>query len=192
MTDRDEETDDSDRMRQLADLKETLERKITDLKSELEALSVMLEFVNQILIERGFKRAETKITPTHISASLSAADEKVLPLKTASGSLLATLHMGRDSMRVVVAEGESFSVKTPPFQQFLIERVLSKMQGKDREAVARGEIVAEKALTYELVLDGELLREIDVYNPTPDRFREIRSSVHWTLEKMREKTANNE
>lgn len=187
MASRDEKTDDSEKMRQLADLKGTLEKRIAAMKSELESLSAMLEFVNRTLIEKGFKRAETKIAEPLTSAVSSTAEEEILPLKTASGSLLANLHMSPNSIRVVVAEGEPFSVKTPPFQQFLIERVLSKMQEKDREAVERGEIPAERALSYELILDGELLREIDVYNPTPDRFRELRSSVHWTLEKMREK-----
>jgi hypothetical protein len=92
-------------------------------------------------------------------------------------------------MRVVVAEDEAFNVKTPPFQQFLIERVLSKMQEKDQEAVAKKELPQDKALAYELILDGDTLKEIQIRNLTADRLRELRSSTHWTLEKMHEKTA---
>ena len=188
MTGREEKTDDSEKMRQLADLKEKLERKITDMHSELQSLSVMLEFVNETLIAKGFQSAETKAIQPFPSARPPAVDEEIIPLKTAQGRLLATLCVSRDFIRVVVAEGESLSVRTPPFQQFLIERVLSKMQEKDREAVERGELLAEKALSYELIREGDLLREITISNLTSDRFREIRSSVHWTLEKMHEKT----
>jgi hypothetical protein len=188
MTGRDEKTDDSEKIRQLTDLNEKLEKKITDMHSELQSLSVMLEFVNKTLIEKGFQRAETKAVQPFPSAMPPNVDEEILPLKTVQGRLLATLYVSRNFIRVVVAEGESLSVKTPPFQQFLIERVLSKMQEKDREAVERGELPAEKALSYELIREGDLLREITICNPTSDRFREIRSSVHWTLEKMHEKT----
>ena len=182
-------TNEAGRMRKLVELKEMLERKITDTESELEKLKTLLEFVNRALLERGFKRvkiAEIK-HPSPSALTPIVERETVIPLRTASGSLLANLYVSQDSVRVVVAEGETLSVKTPPFQQFLIERVLSKMQEKDKEAIGKGDLAQEKVLSYELVLDGDVLREIAVKNLTEDRLRELKSSIHWTLEKMSEK-----
>jgi hypothetical protein len=42
--------------------------------------------------------------------------------------------------------------------------------------------------SYDVVVDGDLIREINVENVTPNRSREIKSAVRWTLEKMYEKT----
>ena len=91
-------------------------------------------------------------------------------------------------MKITPAKDKMFNVKTPPFQQFLIERVLNKMQEKDSKASQKGEIEADKTLSYELLLEGDILQEIIVKNITAERLRELKSSVHWTLEKMYEKT----
>jgi hypothetical protein len=180
-----------EKVKKLAELKETLERRIAETRSELEKLETLLEFVNQTLLEKGFKRADVgkTITTSQTPALPPVVEyETAIPLKTATGSLLANLYMSRDAMRVVAAEDKVFNVKTPPFQQFLIERVLNTMLEKDKEAVSSGTLSEEKVLSYELVLDGDVLREVEIRNLTADRLRELRSSIHWTLEKMHEKT----
>ena len=183
----------AEKMRKLAEIKEMLERRIANTEAELEEHKTLLEFVNQTLLEKGFKRAEiAKSKRPELQARPPVVEsETVIPLKAATGKLLANLYMTRGFMRLVVAEGEAFDVKTPPFHQFLIERVLSKMQEKDREAVGRRELPQDKVLAYELVLEGDTLKEIQIRNLTADRLRELRSSIHWTLEKMHEKTPKN-
>jgi len=91
-------------------------------------------------------------------------------------------------MRVVPAEGLAFNVNTPPFSSFLVERVLAKMQEKDREAAERGEITPEEILSYNITRDGDIIQEITIRNVTPERSRELKSAILWTLEKMFEKT----
>jgi hypothetical protein len=183
------EKSNSEKMRRLAGFKEVLERKIADAESEIESLRTLLEFVNKTLLEKGFKRAEIAKPSLAEESVLPPAIEyeTVVPFKAVTGELLANLYLSQDCMRVTIAQDKTFSVNTPPFQQFLTERVLSKMQEKDREAASRGEITLEKVFSYELILDGESLREIAIENLTPDRMRELRSTIHWTLEKMYEK-----
>ncbi len=113
--------------------------------------------------------------------------EKSVPLKTATGDLLANLHMGENSMRVVFAEDKDFNISTPPFMSFLVERVLVKMQEKDREAAGTGEIAPEKILSYNIVREGDVVREITIQSIRPERLKELKSTVRWTLEKMYEK-----
>lgn len=184
-----ERKNETEKIRKIAEFKETLEKKIANTESELESLKILLEFVDKTLLEKGFKRAEIARTEATKKQELPPAMEyeAVVPLRTATGELLANLYMSKDSMRITIPQGKTFDIKTPPFQQFLIERVLKKMQEKDSEATGKGEIAIDKVFSYELVLDGDIIREISIRNLTEDRLRELKSSIQWTLEKMNEK-----
>jgi hypothetical protein len=61
------------------------------------------------------------------------------------------------------------------------------MQERDSELVRAGQLAPEKIFCYNIVRDGDLIREIVVKNADPDRLRELKSSIRWTLEKMYEK-----
>lgn len=184
-----ESPDDASEMRKLAETKTMLERKISETEADLDSLKTLLEFVSKTLLASGFKRARIPKTKSARANDLPpSSHEAIEPLKTARGELLADLLISQDSMSVRVAEGRSFSVKTPPFQQFLVERVLNKMQEKDAEATGKGQMSPEKAFSYELVLDGDIIREIAIKNITSERSRELKSSIRWTLEKMSEKS----
>jgi len=50
-----------------------------------------------------------------------------------------------------------------------------------------GETPPDRILSYEVIKEGDVIREIDVRNIGPDRARELKSSIRWTLEKMYEK-----
>jgi len=193
-----------DTIKKLAELRALLEKRLKELETELDGLRTLLDFVNTALIEKGFKRAEiTKPAPSPAEEKLlppakppeevEAAQppvleyEQAIPIKTATGELLANIYIDEDSMRVVVAEEKRFPVDTPPFMAFLVERVLTKMQEKDREAAGRGELAPDKILSYSIVRDGDLLREITIKNVGSDRARELKSTIRWTLEKMHEK-----
>lgn len=185
-----QEREDAEKIRRLAELREMLEKKISDAESETRSLKILLELVNKTLLDRGFKRAEAaKRLPTQAPALPPAMkDRNAVLLRTVNGELLASLYLNENSMRVAIAGDKTLNVNTPPFQQFLVDRVLGKMREKDREASNRGEMAIDKILRYEVVLEGENLREIEIKNLSPDRMRELKSSINWTLEKMYEKT----
>lgn len=192
---------DGDKLKKLAGFRQRLEKRIEEISAELEGLLVLLEFVDATLLEKGFKRAETSqpsapesVTsapvskPTAKVAVPSVVEyESVVPLKTVTGDLLANLYTGKDSLRIILAENKEFNVNTPPFLQFLVERVFVKMQDKDRQTVASGELEPDKMFSFKIVQDGDILREILVENVSEDRMRELKSTIRWTLEKMFEK-----
>jgi len=195
---------DAERIMKLIAFKKKLEARIVEVDSELKELQATLETVNSILLERGFKQVkifkepigaeavapregEAAGAPEPSSFQPEAESESVVQLKTVTGELLANLYSTEDSLRVVPAEGKRFDVNTPPFTHFLVERVLLKMQERDSEFVRAGQRAPEKIFCYNIVRDGDLIREIVVKNADPDRLRELRSSVRWTLEKMYEK-----
>jgi hypothetical protein len=194
---------DAERMRSLVEFKGKLEKRIGKLEAELEDLQGTLETVNSILLEKGFKRADTIKEPPLRETALSTEEialepeasahepsisENVIPLKTATGELLAVLYLTEDSLRALPAADKSFDINTPPFTHFLLERVLMKMQERDNELVRTGQLSPDRALSYSIIREGDLIREIFVKNVDSERARELKSSIRWTLEKMHEKT----
>lgn len=193
---------DDEKIKKIAELRTLLEERVTKMEKELEQWQALLDFVNTTLIKEGFKKAEivkapppTMPQPAEEAAPPEALTVqppvleygKAIPLKTVTGDLLANLYVSEDSMRVVLAEDKQFDINTPPFRTFLLERVLVKMQEKDREAASEGEIPPDKILAYNIDREGDILREITIRNIQPDRSRELKSTVKWTLEKMYEK-----
>jgi len=100
---------------------------------------------------------------------------------------LAIIYVDKDSLHVLPDESKSFSVNTPPFSHFLVERILAKMQEKDNELVRMGQLTPDKMFAYNIVREGDLIREIVIRNVDYERLKELKSSIRWTLEKMYEK-----
>ena len=64
-----------DKIKKIAELRVLLEKRLKEMETELDGLRVLLDFVNEALVEKGFKRAEIlKPTPT------PTAEGEVLPL----------------------------------------------------------------------------------------------------------------
>jgi hypothetical protein len=131
---------------------------------------------------------ETKSGP---ASHLSEGDlENATPLQAMTGELLANLYASEDSVRVVMAEGKDFNVNTPPFTHFLVERVLLKMQERDSELARVGQLSPDRIFCYNIIREGDIIREIVIRNTDPDRLKELKSSIRWTLEKMYEKVSS--
>ena len=196
---------DSEKMKALVTFKKKLEKRIEKLNSELKELQVTLETVDSILLEKGFKRGDMKevtAAPKEVAPPTepvavkeekptmprAAEPESVIPLKTMNDEPLAIIYVDKQALHVLPDESKNFSINTPPFNHFLVERVLAKMQEKDNELVRMGQLTANKMFAYNIVREGDLLREIVIRNVDEERLRELKSSIRWTLEKMHEKT----
>lgn len=195
-------SEDADRMKRLITFKKKLETRIEELDIELKDLKSTLEIVNSIVLEKGFKRPEIS-TKSAVTASIGEKEESAAPkevvrtdselqditvLKSDNGEVLADLHVEDDgSLHVVLAKDKDFDINTPPFNQFLIQRVLLKMQERDSELVRSGQLAPEGILRFDVIRDGDTVRELVIRNFDGDRLRELKSSIRWTLEKMFEK-----
>jgi hypothetical protein len=195
---------DSEKMRALVAFKRKLEERVGNLESELAETNSALEVVNSILLEKGFKRGEMKeggvapkaaapVEETRIAKEerpvlpRTGETENVIPLRTMNDEPLAIIYVNKNSMHVLPDESKNFSVNTPPFGNFLVERVLAKMQEKDNELVRLGQLTPDRMFAYTIVREGDLIREIVIKNVDDERLRELKSSIRWTLEKMYEK-----
>ena len=61
------------------------------------------------------------------------------------------------------------------------------MQDKDNELVRQKQLTPDKMFSYNIVREGDLIREIVIRNVDEERFKELKSSIRWTLDKMHEK-----
>jgi hypothetical protein len=198
-----------ERIKGIVALKQRLEKRLAKMEAETKELQATLDTVNAILLEKGFKRGNLKDAEEKAEQATKQLDqekpkaeaaapkatsypggepENVIPLKTLNEESLAIIYIEKDdSIHVLPDESKHFSVNTPPFGNFLVERVLAKMQDKDQELVRLGQLTADKTFSYSVVREGEFIREIIIRNVDEERFKELKSSIRWTLDKMYEK-----
>jgi hypothetical protein len=191
-------------MKSLIAFKKRLEEQLEKLTAETKEAEAALDTVNSILLDKGFKRGDIKEVPEapvpkevilpkqEPEAPKPAVQhmpepESVIPLKTMTDEPLALIYFDKQAMHVLPDESKNFSVNTPPFGNFLVERVFAKMQEKDSELVRMGQLTADKMFSYNIVREGDLIREIIIRNVDDERLKELKSSIRWTLDKMYEK-----
>jgi hypothetical protein len=181
-----------ERIRKIAELRETLEERVKSLEAELQGLRILLDFINELLIEKSFKKAEEIAKPPSMpdvkpQPVLAKKQLRTILLKTVTDELLATMYIEDDQIRIVPEPNLQFSDNTPPFTAFLIDRIIGKMVERDRELVNQGKLLPDKAFSYNIEKDGDILKEILIRNLAPQRERELKSATRWTFEKMLEK-----
>lgn len=186
------ELGEKEKIKKMAGLRAILEERIETMETELDGLKTLLDLIDTTLIKEGFKRAEISKpvqSPSKQGTPQSsiARKKKGIPLKTVTGDLLAQFYFEKDSIRISIVEDKDFDIDTPPFKSFFVERVLAKMEAKDREDASKGKIDPEKIISYNIKQDGNMLREIVIRNLRSERSRELKSSFRWTLEKMYER-----
>lgn len=189
-------SEEAEEIKKLMAFKKRIEKRIEKLSSELKDMQAMLEAANSILLAKGFKRAEIVKAPSPAEPILPKGElavphseefREIIPLKTVTGESIAKIYIGENSLKVALDKSKEFNVNTPPFNQFLIERVLARMQEKDRELARGGKLKPEQIFSYNIVKEGDLIREILVRNFDAERLKELKSSIRWTLDKMYEK-----
>jgi hypothetical protein len=197
---------DSEKLKSMIALKKRLEEQLEKLEVETKEVHDTLDAVNQILLEKGFKRGDIKevlvqtsipkevVLPKHeleppkaTPVNQHTEPESVIPLKTMTDEPLALIYFEKQSIHVLPDESKKFSINTPPFTNFLVEKVFAKMQEKDKELVRLGQLSTDKMFSYNIVREGDLIREIIIKNADDERLKELKSSIRWTFEKMYEK-----
>jgi len=203
--------------RNLAELKKDLEERISKAEKELNFLKTSLKLVDEALAKVSFKPAsklverpepeaprivaeptmavapkvamEPKPVKEAVPAPPPPAAEQAFPIKSKTGEDLGTMYIGKNYVRIVPRSDLAFSVRTPPFQSFFVDRVIGEMRRKDEMAADAGAKDPSSMIEYDIKVDGDTIREIAVRNVDEEaRVRELRSSIRWTLERMLEKT----
>jgi len=177
--------EESERARELAEVKEYLERRLEELRREVSALERLKSIIDEELARVSFKRAaEVKAAPQRAELQAPPMEaERARILRSRTGEVLARVLISPNELRFVIEPTVNLTRDTKPFQSFLIRKVLEAMSKTDQERVDRGLIPPGHELTYEIIYDDDRVREIVVRNFREEyRLREIVNAVRWTLE----------
>lgn len=193
----------------LAQLKRFIEEKIDALERELESLRAVGEIVDKELLGRSFRRGTgepvTPVTrpappsaiaqaPAHaearapeVAVSATMPSEKRMEL-VYRGRNVGVAYVSPETVRILPDEKLGLKTTTPPFESFLIRKVLDEIREADTERAGRGEIRPDQILAYDLVEEEALLRQITVRNyGDPDRLNRVIRASAWTFMIMSQK-----
>ncbi len=169
------ETEDIE-VKRLAELKAFLEQRMAELERELEDFKMLLEIIDRELAAKSFKRVQP----------IGAGEKDVAALRmirSRSGNLLATMSLKESEARIVFNPEIRVTHDMKPFSSFLLRKVLDSMREADLQRVGEGKLDQSSVLSYEVVYDGDVARELVVKNYRDEaRLREIVNSVKWTLD----------
>ena len=175
----------SEKAKELAAIKEYIEKKLEELREEIATLEKLKSIVDEELTKISFKKAtEVKPAAPKIERPMPSADVgRARVLKSKTGEILARVLISPNELRFVIEPTINLTKDAKPFQSFLLRKVLDAMSKSDQERVDQGLIPPGHELTYEIIYDQDKVREIIVRNFREEyRLREIVNAVRWTLE----------
>jgi hypothetical protein len=185
-------------IRKLLKMRADLEERAEKLQIEIDDLNVAMAEIDKMIVGQGFrqpsafqpmKAPEVKTEtpkPQEVKAAEAITDGSSIQAK--DGTVLGKVQLTDDTIQFTPRDGLTFTITTPPFQSFLLDRVLANMKTTDEARAATGEITPEQVLSYSVDVDGEAIKGLIVRNYGGERrLREIQSSLRWSLDKMYDK-----
>ncbi|MBO3803179.1 MAG: hypothetical protein JTT11_04800 [Candidatus Brockarchaeota archaeon] len=191
----------------LAQLKKFLEEKIEALDREVEGLRAMSRIVDKELAARSFRRGTGEpVSPAvqprrPISTGFAAAGAPAPTAPAAApafeerrmelvyrGRPVGSAYISANSVRIAPDEKFGLRTTTSPFESFLLRKVLDEIHETDTERAGRGEIRPDQILSYDVVEENTLLKEVVVNNyGDSDRLNRILRASAWTFMVMSQK-----
>lgn len=170
--------------RKLLIIREGIEKRIEWLLSEVRDLRKAVDEIDKLIVRKGFRKPIAEIRS---DGARTSEEGDMISLKAKDGALLGYLEVKDRDVFFKPVDDIIFTISTPPFQSFLLDRVLANMKSSDEELAVKGEINSDDGLSYDVSTDGERLLGLVVHNYGGERrLREIRSSLRWALDKMYE------
>ncbi len=189
-------------IRKLLKIRADLEERAKQLQIEVDDLKGAMEELDKAIVQQGFQQPDTGFQPMKL-ADVKKEEPKSIErpheakpeshvdgssIQAKDGTVLGRVQITGDDIIFTPREGLSFTTSTPPFQSFLIERVLANMRTTDEARAATGEITPEQILIYNVEAEGEVIKSVTVRKVGGERrLREIQSSLRWSLDKMYDK-----
>ena len=186
-------------IRKLLKMRVDLEERTEQLQAEIEDLKLAMTEIDKAIVKQGFRQPSPvfqSMKPVEPNSEeyrqpVAATTETIADgssIQAKDGTILGRVHVDDDTIVFTPREGLTFMKSTPPFQSFLLDRVLANMRKTDEVRAASGEITHEQVLSYKVEADGEIIKSLNVNNYGGERrLREIQSSIRWSLDKMYDK-----
>lgn len=190
-------------IRKLLKIRADLEERATQLQTEVDDLKVAMAEIDKVIVQQGFQQPDASFQPMELHDVKKEEPKPVenkpsdatpeshvdgTSIQAKDGTVLGRVQINGDNIVFTPREGLFFTISLPPFQSFLIERVLTNMRTTDEARATTGEITPEQVLSYNVETEGEVIKFVTVRNVGGERrLREIQSSLRWSLDKMYDK-----
>ena len=182
--------EEGERTRRIARLREIIVRRIEELEAELSGLREVLRFVDELLKELSFRElslpegavGEGPPPQEPVLEEARPQEETVIPLTTVEGDLLANMYVSPGRVRIVPAEDKKFHASSRPFRYFL--RQLKGVQDRDASLVAEGLLSPDEVTTFNVVTDGDVVKEVIIKNVKQKDVRKLKSIARWAFRTM--------
>lgn len=199
--------------KKLLEVKVSLEERLREITIEMNDIKKALEQIDSIIVTTGFRTFSTPSTPSPAPAkepvpepfeepSPPEPETYVAPPESPptpdegdemsvtgkDGTVLGSLIVEGNTLVFTPSDVFEFTTDIPPFQSFLVERVLDNMRRTDQERASNGELEPQDILEYTVETDGDKISSLAITNYGGERrLRELNSSLRWTLDKMYDK-----
>ena len=198
---------DENETKKLLGFKASLETRLREIEQEMSDIRTALEEINGLLVTTGFRTFSTPTTsspihvpkqepvtpepedetPTTVPLSPPPGDDQI-SVTGKDGTLLGTIIVEEMELEFTPSDVFQFTTDIPPFQSFLLERVLDNMRRTDQERASDGKLDPQEILEYTVETDGDRITKLSITNYGGERrLRELNSSLRWTLDKMYDK-----
>jgi hypothetical protein len=192
-------------IRKLLKMRADLEDRADQLQTEIDDLKVAMSEIDKTIVGQGFRQPSSggfqamklpEAKPEEPSPQEAKSQEAKTPesvtdgssIQAKDGTNLGKVQLTDDTIVFTPREGLNFMISTPPFQSFLLDRVLANMKTTDEARAATGEITPEQVLSFTVEANGEVIRLLTIRNYGGERrLREIQSSLRWSFDKMYDK-----
>jgi hypothetical protein len=192
-------------IKKLLRMRADLEERVIGLQLEISDLQSAMSEIDKAIVLQGFRQSSSGFQPAKISETAKKETKIEIPkppstepvierdgsqsIQAKDGTVLGSLRVTEDTITFKPRSEFKFMTSTPPFQSFLIERVLQNMRTTDEQKATLGELDPTQILEYSVNLDGEEIKGVVVRNYGGERrLREIQSSFRWSLDKMYDKS----
>lgn len=201
--------------KKLLEFKTILENRLGEIEQEMMDIRKALEQIDGVIVNTGFRTfstpspspAEPAPKPVPVEkpdtsepepepepeeepkpAIPTMDEESEMSVTGKDGTVLGALVVEGNSLVFSPSEVFEFTTDIPPFQSFLVERVLDNMKKTDQERASNGELEPQDILEYTVETDGDKISSLTITNYGGERrLRELNSSLRWTLDKMYDK-----
>jgi hypothetical protein len=178
--------------KKLLQFRDSMQKRKFELELEIKKIDTAIEEIDKIILNTGFRTfsSTSNIPNREQSKPENQSEEKLdeLSIRSKDGTILGNMRIEDHTIFFRPIESFNFTLDIPPFQSFLIERVLDNMRKTDQQRASDGELDPTEILDYAIKdLNGRLTSLTITNYGGERRLREINSSLRWTLDKMYDK-----
>ncbi|MHA1402342.1 MAG: hypothetical protein ACTSSI_01125 [Candidatus Helarchaeota archaeon] len=193
-------------MKEIAELKTFLNKKIKDLEmekarieEELNIYKKAIEQVDSLLIKESFKTAADLYVSQKQEKPKTEAkkplveevqqEEVVHEIKSAEGTLLGTYKIRGDTIQITPEKDFILTDDDAPLRSFFIGKILNKFKLADEKPTTGKKIPEDRRFNYFVHKDENgSIKNITIYNyGSSERLQEIQRTLNWTFRKIAEK-----